>query len=160
MHRFIRRGVLGLSLLAIGTPASADVTAFVGTSSTPTTRAAKGFAVGIGLLFVGFEFEYSNTSEDPLEAAPSLRTGSGNILLQTPFPIFGVQPYFTSGGGLFREELGTFRETSFAVNNGGGVKVSLLGPVRARVDYRVFHLRGEPMHDTVHRFYAGLNLAF
>ncbi len=40
------------------------------------------------------------------------------------------------------------------------MKVSLLGPVRARVDYRVFKLRGDPLHSTVHRVYAGLNLAF
>jgi hypothetical protein len=32
--------------------------------------------------------------------------------------------------------------------------------VRARVDYRVFNLRGEPLHSTVHRVYAGANLAF
>jgi hypothetical protein len=40
------------------------------------------------------------------------------------------------------------------------VKISLVGPVRARVDYRIFKLRGEPVHDTVHRVYAGLNLKF
>jgi hypothetical protein len=47
-----------------------------------------------------------------------------------------------------------------AVNTGGGVKISLLGPVKARVDYRVFKLRGDPLHSTVHRLYAGVNLAF
>ena len=61
---------------------------------------------------------------------------------------------------MYREKLGTLSETSFGVNSGGGVKVSLLGPVRARIDYRVFNLRGDPMHSTVHRFYAGVNLSF
>ena len=39
-------------------------------------------------------------------------------------------------------------------------RAALLGPVRARVDYRVFNLRGEPLHATVHRVYAGFNLNF
>ena len=30
------------------------------------------------------------------------------------------------------------------MNTGGGVKITLLGPLRVRVDYRVFTLRGEP----------------
>ena len=41
-----------------------------------------------------------------------------------------------------------------------GVKASLAGPIRARIDYRVFTLGGEPLHSVVHRVYAGLNLAF
>ena len=35
------------------------------------------------------------------------------------------------------------------------MKISLLGPLRARLDYRVFKLRGEPLHSVVHRVYAG-----
>ena len=45
-------------------------------------------------------------------------------------------------------------------NTGGGAKISLIGPIRARVDYRVFRLQGEPQHDVVHRVYAGVNVAF
>jgi hypothetical protein len=147
-------------LLGAASPAFADATAFIGTTSTPANRQARGFALGIGLLVVGFEFEYASTAEEPADAAPGLRTGMGNVLLQTPFAVFGMQPYFTTGGGVYRETLGTLSETQFGINSGGGVKVSLLGPVRARIDYRVFHLRGEPLHDTVHRVYAGLNLRF
>jgi len=40
------------------------------------------------------------------------------------------------------------------------VKINLLGPIRARLDYRVFRLRGDALHDTVNRVYAGLNLRF
>ena len=149
-----------LLLLGAASPAFADATAFIGTTSTPANRTAKGFALGVGLLVVGFEFEYATTAEEPDEAAPGLRTGMGNLLLQTPFAVFGLQPYFTTGGGVYRETLGTASETAFGINNGGGVKISLLGPVRARVDYRVFHLRGEPLHETVHRVYAGVNLRF
>jgi hypothetical protein len=152
--------ILAVLLACMATPAFADATLFIGTSSTPANRQMKGFAFGIGLLVVAFEFEYANTSEEPLDAAPALRTGMGNILLQTPFAIMGLQPYFTSGGGVYRETLDTRQETNFGVNSGGGVKISLVGPIRARVDYRVFKLRGDPLHDTVHRLYAGLNVKF
>ena len=158
--RFVRSLLASAVLLGAASPAFADATAFIGTTSTPANRTAKGFALGVGLLVVGFEFEYATTSEEPDEAAPGLRTGMGNLLLQTPFAVFGLQPYFTTGGGVYRETLGTASETHFGINSGGGVKISLLGPVRARVDYRVFHLRGEPLHDTVHRVYAGVNLRF
>ena len=158
--RLTRPLVLAALLACMATPAFADATLFIGTSSTPANRQMKGFAFGIGLLVVAFEFEYANTSEEPLDAAPALRTGMGNILLQTPFAIMGLQPYFTSGGGVYREMLDTRQETNFGVNSGGGVKISLVGPFRARVDYRVFKLRGDPLHDTVHRLYAGLNVKF
>ena len=160
MRRTARVLSLGLLMASVSAPASADITAMLGTTTTPTTRATRGAAIGFGLLVFGVEFEYAHTSEDLLEGAPSLTTGVGNVLFQTPFPIFGIQPYFTTGGGMYRESLATRSETHFAVNEGGGVKVSLLGPVRARLDYRIFHLRGDPTHDTVHRFYAGLNLSF
>ena len=158
-----RTRILILTLVLALAPASsafADLTGFIGMTSTPSNRAAKGVAIGFGLVIVGFEFEYSSTNEETLDAAPSLRTGMGNVLLQTPVPILGLQPYFTTGGGLYRERLGTVSETQVAMNTGGGVKISLLGPIRARLDYRVFKLRGEPLHSTVHRLYAGLNLSF
>jgi hypothetical protein len=155
-----------LLLMVAATPAFADATVFIGSTTTPTNRTAKGVALGVGLLIVGFEFEYSSTGEDFDEGVPSLRTGMGNVLLQTPFPVLGMQFYGTIGGGGYREQLkGDFdeavrQETHAGINMGGGVKVSLLGPVRARLDYRVFRLQGEPLHETVHRVYAGLNLAF
>jgi hypothetical protein len=148
-------------LLVTAAPASADATLFIGATTTPTNRTAKGAALGVGLLIIGFEFEYSDTGEDDTEAAPSLRTGMGNVLLQTPFPVYGMQFYATAGAGGYRERLGEDRqETHAGFNTGGGVKVTLLGPIRVRLDYRVFKLRGEPLHDTVHRVYAGVNLAF
>lgn len=154
--------LLGLTALVVANaaPAFADATLFVGNNPTPVSRTARGFALGVGLLIVGFEFEYSSTPDDVDGTAPSLRTGSGNVLVQTPFPILGLQPYLTTGAGVYRERLGDRQETHVGLNSGGGVKISLLGPIRARLDYRVFNLRGEPLHSTVHRVYAGLNLAF
>jgi hypothetical protein len=148
------------ALLLLPRPASADATFFIGSTTTPANRAAKGFAIGAGLLIVAFEFEYSNTNEDVLDAAPSLKTGMGNVLLQTPVAIGGLQPYFTTGGGMYRERLGERQETSFGGNVGGGVKVSLAGPLRVRLDYRVLTLQGDPLHSRVHRVYAGANLKF
>jgi hypothetical protein len=158
------RALIAVLLVLAATPAFADVTLFIGSTTTPANRAVKGAAVGISLVIVGFEFEYADTGDDELEAAPSLRTGMGNVLVQTPIPIAGIQFYATMGAGGYREQLGEepnrLRETHVGINTGGGVKVSLIGPVRARLDYRLFKLRGEPLHSTVHRVYAGFNLGF
>ena len=153
-----------LLLLLLPAPAFADLTAFLGVSQTPTNRRVQGFAGGIELLVVAFEFEYANTSEDLEELAPSLKTYMFNGLLQTPFAIGGFQPYGTAGGGVYRERLGegstAVQETNVGINIGGGVKVNLFGPLRARFDYRVFTLRGSPLHKNPKRFYAGINLRF
>lgn len=159
--RAVRSVILAAGLvLACASQARADVTLFLGSTTTPSARQARGVAVGGGILAVGFEFEYSSTREDPDEGVPSLRTGMGNVLLQTPVFIAGFQPYFTTGAGAYRERLNDEGETHFGGNVGGGVKVRLAGPLRVRVDYRVFRLRGEPLHPTVHRVYAGANLGF
>ena len=156
------RRVLTVSalLFLVATPARADITAFLGANMTPDNRTATGGAIGVGLLIVGFEFEYAYSPDDPAAGAPSLATGIGNVLLQTPFPLFGFQPYFTTGLGLYRETLGTHQDTSGTFNTGGGVKVSLIGPLRLRVDYRVFKLGSGALYSPAHRVYAGLNLSF
>lgn len=157
----MRRLLLAAALLLmVSTPAFADATLFLGSTTTPANRPAKGLALGVSLLVVGFEFEFAGTSEAIEEAAPALRTGMGNVLLQTPIPVAGMQFYVTTGAGLYRERLGARQETHAGFNTGGGAKISLLGPIGARLDYRIFKLRGEPLHSTVHRVYAGVNLAF
>jgi hypothetical protein len=152
----------GLLCLTSAVPAFADVTAFIGANTTPANRQARGFSVGTGagLLIVGFEFEYAQTSDDPDAGAPSLKTGSTNVLLQTPVAIHGVQLYLTTGAGFYKEVLGTHDELGLALNTGGGVKISLAGPLRLRVDYRVFKLEGSALYSPAHRVYAGLNLRF
>ena len=139
--------------------ASADLTAFLGVNPTPERRPVAGFAGGAGLLIVGFEVEYANTSEDETVEAPGLRTFMVNGLVQT-LPIGRLQFYGTAGAGAYRETLNEVSETHVGINVGGGVKISLLGPIRLRLDYRVFTLRGEPRHSKPQRFYAGLNLKF
>jgi hypothetical protein len=160
MYRMRTIALASWFVLAGAASARADATLFVGANTTPENRAVVGGALGAGFLVVAFEFEYSSTSADLSEAAPSLKTYMGNGLLQTPFPIFGFQPYITAGVGLYRERLGTQTDTGFAPNSGGGVKISLVGPLRLRVDYRVFRLGDGARHSPAHRLYAGLNLKF
>jgi len=148
--------VFGL-LLFPARRADADVTAFLGFSPTPATHATKGFGLGLNLLVVGFEIEYAHTSERIEVEAPSLHTGMINGLIQTPTR---TQLYLTAGAGFYRERLGTETETHVGTNVGGGVKAALVGPVRLRLDYRIFSLRGAPRHSTVHRLYAGVNFSF
>ncbi len=150
---------IGMSAACAAT-ASADVTAFLGANMSPANRQVRGGALGFGLLVVNFEIEYAFTPDDPQALAPSLKTGSGNLVLQTPIAFMGIQPYFTTGGTVYRETLGTHTDTSFGMNTGGGVKVALLGPVRLRVDYRVLKLGKGAVTSPAHRVYAGLNLKF
>ncbi|MBA2303485.1 MAG: outer membrane beta-barrel protein [Acidobacteria bacterium] len=147
--------------LLLPSTASADVTAFLGVNPTPSNRVLTGVSGGVGLLVVGFEFEYANTREDIDELAPALTTYMFNGLVQTPVAIAGMQFYGTAGGGVFRETLNDQTETNVGINVGGGVKMNLVGPLRLRLDYRVFTLRGSDVrHSKPQRFYAGLNLRF
>jgi hypothetical protein len=147
-------------LVGCAAPAWADVTAFIGANTTPANRQVRGGAFEFGIVVVGVELEYAFTPDDPAAGAPSLKTGTGNLLLQTPVAIFGFQPYFTTGGGFYQEELGLHSDTGFAFDTGGGVKVSLAGPLRLRVDYRIFKLGSSALYSPTHRIYAGLNLKF
>jgi len=144
-------------------PAAADLTGFIGTNPTPVNRPVRGVAAGTGLVIVGFEAEYADTSEDLILGGPRLRTFMFNGLAQTPVRVAKTQFYATAGGGLYRESFSTQpngNETNVGINVGGGAKISLAGPLRLRLDYRVFTLRGTPRHANVQRFYAGINLKF
>ena len=163
--RFVTSALFAAFLFGAAAPAYADLTAFLGRTTTPTGRLDRGLAVGTGLLVVGFEFEYSSTDEDltSIEVAPELKTYMFNGLLQTPFPILRMQFYGTLGGGVYHETLSTQPngdETNFGTNVGGGAKITLVGPLRVRLDYRVFSLHGNARQTPVQRFYAGINLKF
>lgn len=151
--------VVLFAALALPAPARADATLFLGVTPTPENRATRGFALGFGVLILGIEFEYASTVEDPGGGGPALRTGMGNLLVQTP-GFTPVQLYATAGGGLYREQLGARTRTHVGMNTGGGVKVRLAGPLRVRLDYRTFRLQGDPQHKIYQRVYAGANLAF
>jgi opacity protein-like surface antigen len=155
-----RLALAGLMCVMAAAPARADVTAFLGANTTPANRQVRGLSGGLGLLIVAFEFEYASTTDDPAARVPSLKTGSGNVLLQPPVAFFGVQPYVTTGVGFYSETLDLRTDRGFAYNTGGGVKIALVGPLRLRVDYRVFKLGSGALYSPAHRVYAGLNLKF
>jgi hypothetical protein len=150
----------GLMCVVAAAPAQADLTAFIGANTTPENRQTRGFSGGAGFLIVAFEFEYADTTNDLTARVPSLKTGSGNVLLQTPIAFFGVQPYVTTGAGFYSETLGARTDRGLGYNTGGGVKIALVGPLRVRIDYRAFKLGSGALYSTAHRVYAGLNLKF
>jgi opacity protein-like surface antigen len=159
--RSVRVAMLAVLLTGLAArPAFADITGFIGANITPKSRHTEGFAVGGGLLILGFEFEYASAPEELAAQAPSLNSGMGNVLLQAPFSIYGFQPYATAGAGIYRDSLGTHQQTGLGLNTGGGVKITLAGPVRLRLDYRVFKLGDGAIDSPVHRVYVGLNLKF
>jgi hypothetical protein len=165
-QRLVVSSLVTATLLFFAAPAQADVTAFFGrsrnSSSTPNaptlSQGLKGASFGIGLVVVGFEVEGAMHTEDAVKGVPGLKTGMGNVLVQTPTG--NVQLYGTVGGGLYRETLGTATETSFLTNIGGGIKFGIVGPLRLRADYRLLNLRGNPKFSTVQRFYAGASIKF
>lgn len=176
MRRICRSVPCALLVLAAGaSPARADLTAFIGAQSNPTTRMTRGLSGGSGFLVVGFEGEYAQAGGEDLcpalagttTCAPSVRTIMFNGLVQTPKGILPkVQLYATVGAGYYRirfEPL-DLQETGFGTNLGGGVKINLVGPLRLRLDYRVFKLTGQfdarGVEATSQRFYAGANIAF
>ncbi len=151
--------IAGLLLLAGVVPARADITGFIGANTTPANRVVTGGALSISLLVVGFEGEYAKTTADDVAGAPSLQTGMGNVFLQNPIPLAGIQFYATAGAGLFREELGAASTTNFGVNTGAGTKIELISHVKLRIDYRVFKLSGRPLNSVPKRIYVGLTLS-
>lgn len=151
---------VALVLLAAPPLLWADVTAFLGASPSPGVRLARGAAVGAGLVVVAFEVEAAHILEQRADGEPSLSTGMANVLVQTPLAVSGMQLYGTAGAGLYRERLDTRQETNGAANIGGGVKIGIAGPLKLRLDYRLFRLRGAPLYATYHRVYAGATLGF
>jgi len=140
--------------------ADADVTAFLGVSPTPESRLARGVAAGGGLVVVGFEVEVARLDEDTAAGRPGLTTGMASVMVQTPLEVSRVQFYGAGGLGMYRERLADDTETALATSLGGGLKIRVAGPLKLRLDYRLFRLRGDPRHDVYHRVYAGATLGF
>ncbi len=159
MSRPLSLFVLVTLILGISHTASADITAFFGSTESPR-RTVRGGAIGISLAIVGFELEYSDTSEHTKINTPALQTSMFNLLVQTPFQVSRLQFYGTIGGGLYRERIGIRVNTGLGGNIGAGLKISLVGPIRVRIDYRTFRLRHHFTDRTRQRVYAGLNIAF
>ncbi len=158
--RTLPLALLALLVGAVPGRAFADLTVFAGGTST-ISRASGGAALGLSLQPVGLEFEFATAPARRAAGKPALHTGLFNLLVGTPFRAGGrIQVYGSVGGGMYRERLEEYTRTNLAVSGGGGVYLSLAGPFRLRVDYRLFALRGDAFHRRPRRAYAGLDLAF
>ncbi len=150
-----------LVLLGVSAPARADLTVFAGLQSTPEIRPSTGISLGFGLLVVGWEVEIARAVQQQDDGVPSLSTGTGSVYVQNPIPISGVQFYAIAGAGLYRERLDlAYQQTDVHIALGGGAKIELAGPLKLRLDYRVFKLRDAVAGGNPQRIYAGLALAF
>ena len=161
---FARRCSLAVFVLLLSAwPARADLTVFAGLQNQPSIRPSTGISLGVGLLVVGWEVEVARVSEDSDEGGPSLATGTGSVYVQNPIPINGMQFYGIAGAGLYRERVtrlaSDHQETNVHLAIGGGAKIALAGPLKLRLDYRIFKLRNA-IATNPQRFYAGLALAF
>src|SRR5215469_4543935 len=156
-----RAALIALLILGVLTvrpaPAWADATAFLGWSPTITNRSATGVSIGISALILGFEFEYSHINDASASGVPSLGSGMFNVLIQTPTKL---SLYVTAGAGIYHESLDSVGHTNFGDNVGGGVKIPIAGPIRVRVDYRVFNLNSSLIGKAEQRIYVGANFAF
>ena len=128
---------------------AADITGFLGVTTTPSSRPAVGFAVGAGLLIVGFEFEYAHTNEDLTALAPEPRgrscsTGCSRRRSRSRACSSTAKPVAAASTARRCRSRPIPSETNFGINIGGGAKISLVGPLRLRLDYRVFTLKGNP----------------
>ena len=161
MTRNLWRAIVA-ALCVVGLPAAAhaDITAFLGASPTSAVRLGRGISAGMGLVVVGFEIELAQLVERADDNAAALSTGMANVIVQTPIDVSRMQFYGTTGVGVYRETIGALQETSVGGNLGGGVKIRVTGPLKLRLDYRLFRLRGAPVTATYHRVYAGATLGF
>ena len=99
-----------LIVFGMARPADADLTAFLGLPPRPTTGRARVCRAASRCWCSDSSSSTAQILDDEIEALPSLKTWSGNVLLQTPVELHGVQIYGTAGGGGYRERLGARRK--------------------------------------------------
>jgi len=161
-HRLIRTLITAtltmLVLVVLPAPARADLTAFYGFTPTTSIRDTRGISVGLNAAIFGGEYEWAETREDANDNAPGIKTHMFNGMLITPGRKLSV--YLSAGWGKYTETLAGAERTGGASNFGAGAKIKLLGPIKLRVDYRAFTLKGTPFVRSPKRIYAGATLAF
>ena len=110
-------------------------------------------------VIVGFEFEYSATDEDldgrrrpRHRRAGDRRPSCSTDCCRRRSRSRGCSSTGRSGAASITKRCRLEPdddETNFGTNVGGGAKITLAGPLRVRLDYRVFTLRGTPRHTNV-----------
>ena len=88
---------------------------------------------------LGLELDYTKTIGDA--SATEIQTFGGNFIVQSSPRARRLQYYGTLGFGVYGETDDRGGSGEVATGNfGGGVKLKLAGPLRLRLDYRVFLL--------------------
>jgi len=164
----VRAGLLGIVLAATAPTARADTTSFVAVGTDTASQREVGVAFGLCPGIFGWEVEYAGTLGRGGESDPSVGTISGNFLLQTTVPIRRTQFYGIAGFGVYGKQSGKQGSGEINIRDiGAGAKITLAGPLKLRLDYRLFLLGESPdatpgmrLDRHPQRFSAGLSLAF
>lgn len=168
--RRLLSGAAWLVALVLMNPLSAraDATVLVGLMSVDALRPSFGFSFGYRPSAVGFEIEYLSTLGPTTPGHFSAGGIFASVIVQ-PVTISNVQVFAIGGFGIWGEGFSGGKGTGVldAKNVGGGVLVALAGPMRLRLDYRLF-LLGEveevgsiaPRRKHPQRIAAGLHFAF
>ena len=167
MRRLLSRAAWLVALVIMNPlSARADGTVLVGLTSVDALRPSFGFSFGYRPSAVGVEVEYLSTFPGDYSAGGIF----ASVIVQ-PVTISNVQIFAVGGVGVWGEGFAGGKRTGVlnAGNVGGGVLVALAGPVRLRLDYRLF-LLGEvseaevgaiaPSRKHPQRIAAGLHFAF
>jgi hypothetical protein len=167
MRRLLSRAAWLVALVLMNpVSARADATVLVGGTSVDALRPSFGFSFGYRPSAVGFEIEYLSTTPGDYTAG-----GIFASLIVQPVTISNVQIFAVGGVGVWGEGFAGGKRTGVlsAGNVGGGVLVPLVGPLRLRLDYRLF-LLGEVSKEEVgaiaprtkhpQRIAAGIHFAF
>ena len=152
---------LALLLAAIAAPARADVTAFIGANTTPANRQVRGARAR--LRPARSSASSSSTPTRPTiraPTAPSLKTGMGNMLLQTPVRVLRHSAVLHDRRRHLSREARRAPGHGLRPEHRRRREGLARRPVRLRVDYRVFKLGSGALNSPAHRIYAGLNLKF
>jgi hypothetical protein len=146
MGRLLTRAAWLVALVLIDpVSARADATVLVGLTSVDDPRPSYAFSFGYRPSAVGFEIEYVSTMPGDYSAGGIF----ASVIVQ-PVTISKVQIFTVGGVGVWGEGFEGGKRTGVltAGNIGGGALVPLSGPLRLRLDYRLF-LLGEVSKEEV-----------
>ena len=116
-----------------------NATIFTGFVPTPAVRPTMGFAFGGGIAPTGFELELARTGSRLSKGAPALQTFMVSFFGSFPIPVKRLRVYGIGGIGLWNEQFEDGHGAGeFGKNLGIGALYEIAGPLKARLDYRVF----------------------
>jgi hypothetical protein len=161
--------IAAVGLLTCATPARADATVFFGGLASGGFQSVAGISVGMfprdGGSWLGFDLESTETRG---KGGRDIETYGGNFLVQWPVVARRLQYYAALGFGIYTETTDDGRGSGLVAtkNGGGGLKITLVGPLKIRLDYRLFFLgdAGDSALGDINphpqRFTAGVVVAF